>query len=641
MRILYVEDDLRDADITIRWLRKTAPSIEVELAPTFSSALVRLERLASAPLDLVLTDIHLRDGDGLSLLKHIRENALPVAVVIVTGMGDEDTAVAAFKARADDYVVKRSDYLDRLPATLESALNNYRAESAHRARPLQVLYAEHDESAIAEISQHISIHADHVHLNVVSSAAEALYFLQNPGLPGPYVVLLLDFELPELNALDILRKLRTDLKQDIPVVLICSQSNEELASQCLKRGATSYVVRRPGYLYQLPWELEDAHSRAELLRREAELEASQESLRKALDEVQQLKDQLQDENVYLKEEIRVASNFGEMIGQSEALTRVLRLGQQVAPLDTTVLILGETGTGKELLAHAIHNGSPRQRSPLVKVNCAALPADLIESELFGHEKGAFTGANVKRKGRFEIANGGTIFLDEVGELPLDLQTKLLRVLQEGEFEPVGSSRTVSVDVRIIAATNRNLTEAVRDGTFRSDLFYRLNIFPITLPALRERKNDIPLLVRHFVKELSRKFGKEIDVVPQETMTALRNYPWPGNIRELRNVIERAVITTQGSKLHLLDGLERPALEPELQTSGATTGIMSESGAGGETLEQSQYNLIVHTLKKSYWRIEGPYGAAAALKVHPSKLRSMMKKLGIKRPEIRVVSGSDA
>jgi DNA-binding response OmpR family regulator len=239
-------------------LRKTAPSIEVELGPSYEAALVRLEHLISAPLDLVLTDLHLRDGDGLSLLKHIRENALPVAVVIVTGMGDEDTAVSAFKARADDYVVKRSDYLDRLPATLESALNHYRAESARRARRLQVLYAEHDESTITEIGQHFSIHADHIHLHVVSSAAEALYVLQNPGLPGRYDVLLLDFELRELNALDILRELRIDLKQEIPVVLICSQSNEELASQCLKRGATSYVVRRPGYLYQLPWELEDA-----------------------------------------------------------------------------------------------------------------------------------------------------------------------------------------------------------------------------------------------------------------------------------------------------------------------------------------------------------------------------------------------
>jgi transcriptional regulator with GAF, ATPase, and Fis domain len=366
---------------------------------------------------------------------------------------------------------------------------------------------------------------------------------------------------------------------------------------------------------------------------------NEESLRQAHEELKLLKDRLHEENVYLKEEIRVASNFGEMIGESEALTKVLRQAEQVAPLDTTVLILGETGTGKELLAHAIHTRSPRAKRPLIKVNCAALPGDLIESELFGHEKGAFTGATAKRTGRFEIANSGTIFLDEVGELPLDLQTKLLRVLQEGEFEPVGSNRTVRVNVRVIAATNRNLQDAVRQGLFRSDLYYRLSIFPITLPPLRERRKDIPILVKHFVNEIGRKFGKQIDTIPKETMSALQNYPWPGNIRELRNVIERAMIISEEGELRLLDSFESLPLEvAETKAFAAGFAAIDLKVDRGETLEENQYNLILNTLKKSYWRVEGPYGAAAVLNIHPSKLRSLMKKLGIERPRIKTQSG---
>ena len=354
---------------------------------------------------------------------------------------------------------------------------------------------------------------------------------------------------------------------------------------------------------------------------------AEESLKKALAEVQRLKDQLHQENIYLKQEIRDASNFGEIIGQSEPLRRVLSKTEQVAPLDTTVSIFGETGTGKELLAHAIHKLSPRRNRTLIKVNCAALPGSLIESELFGHEKGAFTGADSRRPGRFEIAHGGTLFLDEVGELPIDLQSKLLRVLEEGEFERLGGTHTLKVDVRVIAATNRNLEEAVRKGEFRSDLYYRLNIFPITLPPLRERKGDIPILVRHLVKQFSQKIGKTIESIPQETMSKLRNYPWPGNVRELRNVIERAVIITQGSQLRLIDDLDSQALELDLNELAGAQGAFQVGG----TLEETEYNLIMHTLKNVHWKVEGPGGAAELLNIHPSTLRSRMRKLHIERP----------
>jgi transcriptional regulator with GAF, ATPase, and Fis domain len=307
---------------------------------------------------------------------------------------------------------------------------------------------------------------------------------------------------------------------------------------------------------------------------------------------------------------------------------VLHQAEQVAPLDTTVLILGETGTGKELLAHAIHNHSQRKKHPLVKVNCGALPAPLIESELFGHEKGAFTGADTRRLGRFALADGGSLFLDEVGELPLDLQSKLLRVLEEGEFEMVGSSRTIKVDVRVIAATNRNLSEAVAKGTFRSDLFYRLSIFPITMPPLRERREDIRPLATHLVKQLSAKLGKQIESIPQSVINPLQNYDWPGNVRELRNVIERAVIVTQGSKLQLTDTFE--PLTPKDQSQPSVAPADQDEG---ETLEESEYRLILRTLKKVHWRVEGPGGAAELLNVHASTLRSRMKKLGIVRPKV--------
>src|SRR6185369_8630182 len=344
----------------------------------------------------------------------------------------------------------------------------------------------------------------------------------------------------------------------------------------------------------------------------------------ALAEVQQLRDRLHEENVYLQEEIRVARNFGEIVGKSESLQRALQKTEQVAPLNTTVLILGETGTGKVLLAHAIHNNSPRQNRTLVKVNCAALPAPLIESELFGHEKGAFTGADVLRRGRFEIADGGTLFLDEVGELPLELQPKLLRVLEEGEFERVGGSRTVNVDVRLIAATNRNLAEEVANGTFRSDLYYRLSVFPITMPPLRERVDDIPMLVMHLVEQISSKLGKEVVTVPQNAMAVLQNYDWPGNVRELRNVIERAVIITQGPKLRIIDSLDLLSLEP---SPAPIQQKSSENNKGTEedTLEQNEYRLIVRTLKKVHWRVEGPGGAAELLGLNASTLRSKMKK----------------
>ena len=307
-----------------------------------------------------------------------------------------------------------------------------------------------------------------------------------------------------------------------------------------------------------------------------------------------------------------------IVGQSDALQYVLFKVEQVAPYDTTVLLLGETGTGKELVAHAIHALSPRRDRPLVKVNCAALPSHLIESELFGHEKGAFTGAHTQQVGRFDVAHGGTLLLDEIGELPLDLQAKLLRVLQDGAFQRVGSPRTIRVDVRVIAATNRHLEAEVRQGRFREDLYYRLQVFPITVPPLRDRREDIPLLVHALVKKFNTKLAKTVDAISPDTMAVLQNYPWPGNVRELQNVIERAVITTQGATLRLMETLAPPQALPVGMTHR-------------KTLEEAEIDYIVQTLDETHWRIEGKDGAAATLGLNPSTLRGRMQKHRIHRP----------
>jgi PAS domain S-box-containing protein len=349
----------------------------------------------------------------------------------------------------------------------------------------------------------------------------------------------------------------------------------------------------------------------------AERKQAEVDLQRAIMEVNRLRNQLQEENVYLREEINLEQNLGEMVGESAALRYVLFKVAEVAPTESTVLITGETGTGKELVARAIHNASGRRDRPLVKVNCAALSPSLIESELFGHEKGAFTGASARKIGRFELADGATIFLDEIGELPTELQVKLLRVIQEGEFERLGSSNTTKADVRIIAATNRNLDLEVKKGAFREDLWYRLNVFPITVPPLRQRREDISLLVEHFASRFSKKLGKEITSVSPTTLKSLRDYSWPGNVRELANVIERAVISSRGPTLVIGRDFPEPATDKLLQAN--------------KTLEELERDYILRILNETGWRIEGPQGAARILGINPSTLRARIVKLGIQKP----------
>lgn len=381
-----------------------------------------------------------------------------------------------------------------------------------------------------------------------------------------------------------------DITERKKMELMLQKANDELEQQVRSRTAELVVA------------MEDA------VKRKQTAETS-------LAEIKKLKEQLELERAYLQEEIKLEKNHEKIIGQSDALKYVLYKVEQIAGSDTTVLILGETGTGKELIARAIHGLSHRKKRALVKVNCAALPPNLIESELFGHEKGAFTGSHTRHLGRFEIADGATLFLDEIGELPLELQSKLLRVLQDGEFERLGSSKTIKVDVRIIAATNRNLEEEVQKGCFREDLWYRLNVFPITMPPLRDRMGDIPVLVDFYVKQISKRMGKTIDGISVSVMDALQNYGWPGNVRELENVLERAVINSSGSKLRLVD---------ELEVS------YQESHISNRTLEAVERDYIVQTLIQTGWKVGGKNSASEILGLERSTLRARMRKLNIQK-----------
>ncbi|MFH1976082.1 MAG: sigma 54-interacting transcriptional regulator [Pseudomonadota bacterium] len=354
---------------------------------------------------------------------------------------------------------------------------------------------------------------------------------------------------------------------------------------------------------------------AELIVAMEEAEKRKQTAETALSEIKKLKDQLEAERAYLQEEIKLEYDHEKIMGHSDGLKYVLYKIEQIAGSDTIVLVLGETGTGKELVARAIHGLSLRKNRTLVKVNCAALPSNLIESELFGYEKGAFTGAHSMHLGRFEVANGTTLFLDEIGELPLELQPKLLRVIQDGEFERLGGSRTIKSDARIIAATNRNLEEEVSKGRFREDLWYRLNIFPITMPPLRDRIEDIHLLVEFYVKKISKRLGKTIEIIPANAMDALTNYHWPGNIRELENVLERAVICSSGPKLRLVDELKKP---------------IKGLSISQKTLQEVERNYILQTLEQTHWKVGGKNSAAEILGLDRSTLRARMRKFNIRK-----------
>ncbi len=464
-----------------------------------------------------------------------------------------------------------------------------------------------------------------------------------------YDLILLDLQMPGMDGFQVIEALQAAHPQTyIPVLVITALPEHKL--RALEVGAKDFISK--------PFELVEVKTRirnmlevrilykklqkqnkaleqtvqermsdltsanSQLTQEIEERKRAEKSLQKTYAEIKRLKDRLQEENLYLRNEVDQKYNFGEIIGQSKPLSVIFSQVQQVAPMNATVLLLGETGTGKGVVARAIHRSSTRKDRPLITVNCATLPATLVESELFGREKGAFTGSDSRQIGRFELADGGTIFLDEIGEMPLELQSKLLRVIQDGEFERLGGPRTIKTDVRIIAATNRNLKEEIRNGKFREDLYYRLNVFPINLPPLRGRKEDIPLLVNHFVTKFNTKIGKNIDSVSTSTLNLLQEYHWPGNVRELESIIERAVITSRGRSLQILDRFD--------VSKGGDESTIAITGQEIKPLADLEHDHIRQVLQQTGWRIEGKTGAALLLGLNPSTLRARMRKMGITR-----------
>ena len=465
------------------------------------------------------------------------------------------------------------------------------------------------------------------------------------ALAQPPSLILLDVRMPEMDGFEVCRRLKQNKRtRDIPIIFVSALQNVEDRVRGFEVGGVDFIskpiqglevqarVRTHLALRTMQLRLEDlvAKRTAELAATNQELEKevnehenASRQLKQAYDEIRKLKDRLEAENLTLREEVKIAVGDNEVIGKSHSFRKVLQQVEHVAPTDSTVLILGETGTGKGLIARKIHKLSGRRDRPLVSVNCAALPATLIESEFFGHEKGAFTGAIDRKIGRFEMADGGTIFLDEIGDLPIELQAKLLRVLQDHEFERIGSSKTKSVDTRVIAATNRDLDTLIEQGVFRADLYYRLGVFPIRIPSLRERRSDIAMLVWYFITRLQPRFGRTFESVSSKVMEALTSYDWPGNVRELRNIVERAMITSPGPELEL--GTDFP------MSANTRRASPRDRGDKREKLEEVERAHIVSVLETCNWRVRGKDGAAERLGLKRTTLQSRMKKLGIQRP----------
>jgi PAS domain S-box-containing protein len=601
LRVLYLEDDLRDAELVQETLETNDLACQVtrvETEPAFVTA------LAQGHFDLILADYTLPSFDGLSALKIARRERPLLPFIFVSGTLGEEVAIDALNFGATDYVFKTR--LSRIVPSVRRALR----EADERTELLRAGEALRRSEAYLAEAQELS-HTGSFGWDVASGE---IYWSRETFRifgyePSPKVPI----------ELAVQRIHPEDRPAIVDLMDRASHTREAFVFDhrlLMPDGSVKHVrvVGQPSEGSSGSFEFVGAITDT------TERERAEAELQMALDEIKKLRDLLYRENIALREEIDKASMFEEIVGESPALQAVLARVGKVAPTDSTVLITGETGTGKELIARAIHKRSQRSSRAFVSVNCAAIPPSLIASELFGHEKGAFTGALQRRLGRFELAEGGTIFLDEVGELPLETQITLLRVLQEREFERVGGSQQLRVDVRVIAATNRDLNGAIASGAFRRDLFYRLNVFPVEIPPLRERREDIPTLIDYFVRRYSRKAGKKISTIERRTLELLQFYAWPGNIRELQNVIERSVIVCETDRFSVdpswlsLESSPPPAIGPIADKRSATR----------------EKEAIERALAATGGRVSGPSGAAAQLNVPASTLESRIRALRINK-----------
>jgi len=601
LRILYLEDDPTDAELLQETLEADGISCQVTRVETETDFIASLKH---GDFDLILADYTLPSFDGLSALKIAQQSWPHVPFIFVSGTLGEEVAIEALKIGATDYVFKTrlSRIVPSVQRALREAVERSELHSAEEALRRSETYL-----AEAQRLSHTGSFGWDVSSGEIYWSRETFRIFEYEPVAKVPIDLIVQRTHPEdrLAVQQLIERVSRERKSfdfqhrllvpdgSVKYVRVVGHSSENESGSFEFVGAVTDITER---------------KRAEA------------DLRKALDEIKKLQDQLYKENIALREEIDKASMFEDIVGESPALQAVLARVAKVAPTDSTVLITGETGTGKELIARAIHKRSRRSLRAFVSVNCAATPATLITSELFGHEKGAFTGALQRRLGRFELAEGGTIFLDEIGELPAETQIALLRVLQEREFERIGGSRPIRADVRVIAATNRDLENAIAAGAFRRDLFYRLNVFPIEMPPLRNRKEDIPMLIEYFIHRYSSKAGKKIGTVEKRTIELLQSYPWPGNIRELQNILERSVILCETD----LFSVDPSWLSFESLSSRRGAAPIARMSADQEK------EAIETALAATGGRVSGPSGAAAQLSMPPSTLESKIRSLRINK-----------
>ena len=606
LRILHLEDDPQDAELVQETLGSDGIAcqvVRVEAEPEFIAS------LQEGGFDLILADYTLPSFDGLSALKIAQQNWPRVPFIFVSGTLGEEVAIEALKIGATDYVFKTR--LTRIVPSVQRALREA-AERSDLSRAEEALRRSEAYLAEAQRLSHTGSFGWNVSTGEIYWSRETfrIFGYESAGYE-PADKVSTEFIIQRTHPDDL-----ESVGQLIDRVSRERKSWDFEHRLLMPTGSVKYlrVVGHPSESASGNFEFVGAVTDI------TERKGAEADLQRALDEIKLLRDQLYKENIALREEIDKASMFEEIVGESPALRAVLARVAKVAPTDSTVLITGETGTGKELIARAIHKRSRRSSRAFVTVNCAATPASLITSELFGHEKGAFTGALQRRLGRFELAEGGTIFLDEIGELPAETQVALLRVLQEREFERVGGSQPIRADVRVIAATNRELENAITAGGFRSDLFYRLNVFPIEMPALRERREDIPTLIEYFVHRYSRKAGKKIGTIEQRTLELLRSYAWPGNIRELQNVVERSVIVCETDMF---------AVDPSWLSFEPSPPRQDPEPVSRKSPAQEREE-IETALAATAGRVSGPSGAAAHLNMPASTLESKIRSLRINK-----------